>query len=644
MTWTMAAGNGRRCAMLEISNLTYRLGDRLLLDGASATIQRGSKIGFIGRNGSGKTTLFRLIRGEISPESGEIGLPPRTRLGGVDQEVPAGPEQLIEIVLAADTERASLMAEAETATDPMRIGDIQMRLADIEAHSAESRAARILKGLGFDNAAQQRPASDFSGGWRMRVALAAVLFSAPDLLLLDEPTNYLDLEGALWLETYLAKYPHTLMVISHDRDLLNSAVSQTLHLDQRRLQLYGGPFDTFDRQRRLQLAVEDKARVKQEARRAHMQAFVDRFKAKATKAKQAQSRIKMLQKLEPMALRLEERVAPFHFQGPEKPKSPPLINGRDLAVGYEPEKPVLSRMTFRIDPDDRIALLGQNGNGKSTFAKMIAGRLTREAGTLTMPGKMKVAFFTQHQLDDLNPKQSPVDAVRTRMPEAGEAKVRGRAAQMGFDRLRMDTPAGQLSGGERARLLLGLITFEGSDVLILDEPTNHLDMESREALIEALSAYDGAVIIISHDRHLIEATADRLWVVGEGTVKPYEEDLNAYRQAILRGVDGGRQKAARKTERKPAPKIVETSPKPARPNNVSLLRKQVAEVDARLKSIREELERIDRDLADPSLYNKDPKKGAKLAARRAKGTAALDSWEARWLDLNEALEEAGEEV
>ncbi len=631
--------------MLDISNLTYRLGDRLLFDGASATIQRGAKVGFVGRNGSGKTTLFKLIRGEIAPESGEINLPPRMRMGGVDQEVPAGPQALLEIVLAADTERAALMTEAETATDPTRISDIQLRLADIDAHSAEARAARILQGLGFDHAAQQRPASDFSGGWRMRVALAAVLFSAPDLLLLDEPTNYLDLEGALWLETYLARYPHTLMIISHDRDLLNSAVRQTLHLDQRRLQLYGGPFDIFDKQRRLQLAVEEKAQAKQAARRAHMQAFVDRFRAKATKAKQAQSRLKMLEKMEPMALRVEERVAPFHFQGPDKQKSPPLINGRDLAVGYDPGSPVLKRMTFRIDPDDRIALLGQNGNGKSTFAKMIAGRLTREMGDLTFPSKMKVAFFTQHQLDDLNPKQSPVEAVRTRMPDAPEAKVRGRAAQMGFDRLRMDTPAGQLSGGERARLLLGLITFDGSDILILDEPTNHLDMESREALVEALSAYDGAVIIISHDRHLIEATADRLWVVGEGTVKPYEDDLAAYRQAVLRNVDGGKQRAAKKSDasKKPVAKEPEKA-KPTKVTNVSLLKKQVAETEARLSTIRAELEKIDKDLAQPKLFITDPQRAAKLTARRAKGAEALDSWEARWLDLNAALEEAGEKV
>lgn len=350
-----------------------------------------------------------------------------------------------------------------------------------------------------------------------------------------------------------------------------------------------------------------------------------------------------------MALRMEERVAPFHFKGPEKPKSPPLINGRDLAVGYELDKAILSRMTFRIDPDDRIALLGQNGNGKSTFAKMIAGRLTRQAGDLTFPGKMKVAFFTQHQLDDLNPKESPVDTVRKRMPEAGEAKVRGRAAQMGFDRLRMDTPAGQLSGGERARLLLGLITFDGSDILILDEPTNHLDMESREALVEALSDYDGAVIIISHDRHLIEATADRLWVVGDGTVKPYEDDLSAYRQAILRGVDGGKQRGSKtstpkKSFGKAEPVAPQPSAKPVRPGNVSLLKKQVAEAESRLATIRAELAKIDKDLANPKLYAMNPQKGAKLAARRAKGAEALDSWEARWLDLNAALEEAGEQV
>ena len=640
--------------MLEISNLTYRLGDRLLFDDASVVVQRGSKVGFIGRNGAGKTTLFKLIRGDISPESGDIRLPSKARLGGVDQEVPAGPQALIEIVLAADTERASLFAEAETATDPTRIADIQTRLADIEAHSAEARAARILQGLGFDDAAQKRPASDFSGGWRMRVALASVLFAAPDLLLLDEPTNYLDLEGALWLESYLARYPHTLMIISHDRDLLNSAVSQTLHLEQRRLNLYGGAFDTFDKQRRLQLAVEEKAQAKQAARRQHLQAFVDRFRAKATKAKQAQSRLKMLEKMEPIALRVDERVAPFHFQGPDKPKSPPLINGRDLAVGYEPGKPILSRMTFRLDPDDRIALLGQNGNGKSTFAKMLAGRLKAEAGTLTAPSKMKVAFFTQHQLDDLNPLQSPVDAVRARMPEAGEAKVRGRAAQMGFDRLRMDTPAGQLSGGERARLLLGLITFDGSDLLILDEPTNHLDMESREALVEALTAYDGAVIIISHDRHLIEATADRLWVVGNGEVAPYEDDLSTYRQQILRSVDGGRPARAKKGDAKngtakkggpkpkEAPKVATTAD--AKRSNPSTVRKQIEETESRLAQIRAELARIDAELAKPDIYARSPDKAAKLTARRAKGAEALESWEGRWLDLNEVLEAAGEQV
>ena len=630
--------------MLEIDALTYRLGDRLLLDRASAVIQRGAKVGFIGRNGSGKTTLFKLIRQEIAPETGEIRLPPRTRIGGVDQEVPAGPESLLDVVMAADTERAGLLAEAETATDPGRIGEIQTRLADIDAHSAEARAARILKGLGFSDAAQRRACADFSGGWRMRVALAAVLFAAPDLLLLDEPTNYLDLEGALWLETYLARYPHTLLVISHDRDLLNSAVSQTLHLENRRLQLYGGPFDTFARQRRMQLAVESKAQARQAAQRAHLQSFVDRFRAKATKAKQAQSRLKMLEKMEPIAQRVEERVAPFHFEGPLKVKSPPLISGIDLAVGYEADKPILSGMTFRIDPDDRIALLGQNGNGKSTFAKLIAGVLAKQGGRLVHPAKMRVAFFTQHQLDALNPKESPMAAVRARMPDAPEARVRARAAQMGFDRTRMETPAGQLSGGERARLLLGLITFGGSDLLILDEPTNHLDMESREALIEALTDYEGAVILISHDRHLIEATADRLWLIEGGGLTVWEDDLSAYRRGVLTRFDGKEpvdKKARRIKEkakaREAAAQAAEAPPAPKRANP-STLRKQIADAEARIAEIRAELDRIDGHLADPNLFVRDAARGARLVARRGKGEEALESWETRWLDLTDRLE------
>ncbi|MBV6658870.1 MAG: ABC-F family ATP-binding cassette domain-containing protein [Devosiaceae bacterium] len=630
--------------MLEIDKLTYRLGDRLLFDGANAVIQRGAKVGFVGRNGSGKTTLFRLLRGEIGPESGEIRLPPRTRIGGVDQEVPAGPESLLDVVMAADTERATLMAEAETATDGLRIAEIQTRLADIDAHSAEARAARILKGLGFSDSAQRSPCSDFSGGWRMRVALAAVLFAAPDLLLLDEPTNYLDLEGALWLETYLARYPHTLIVISHDRDLLNSAVSQTLHLEGQRLQLYGGPFETFDKQRRLQLAVESKAQAKQAARKAHLQAFVDRFRAKATKARQAQSRLKMLSKMEPLAQRIDERVAPFHFDGPLKLKSPPLISGLNLAVGYEPETPILSDMTFRIDPDDRIALLGQNGNGKSTFAKLLAGRLKRQSGRLVHPAKMRVAFFTQHQLDDLNPKESPAMAVRARMPDAPEARIRARAAQMGFDRLRMETPAGQLSGGERARLLLGLITFGGSDLLILDEPTNHLDMESREALVEALTVYEGAVILISHDRHLIEATADRLWVIEGGGLSVYEDDLASYRRNVLTRFDGKgpvdkkARKAREKAKRREA--LAKSEQEPARKrSNPSTVRKQISDVEARLATIREKIGHIDEQLADPNLFARDAEKGARLAELRSQGEQALDKWETRWLELHALLED-----
>ncbi|MEM1286782.1 MAG: ABC-F family ATP-binding cassette domain-containing protein [Pseudomonadota bacterium] len=623
--------------MLEIDNLTYRLGDRILFDGAKAVIQRRSKVGFVGRNGAGKTTLFKLIRGEASPETGEIRLPPRTRIGGVEQEVPAGPERLLDVVLAAHEERSALLGEAETATDPMRIAEIQTRLADIDAHSAEARAARILKGLGFSDKQQNQPCSDFSGGWRMRVALAGVLFSAPDLLLLDEPTNYLDLEGALWLETYLADYPSTAIIISHDRDLLNSAVTQTLHLEHQKLQLYGGAFDIFAKQRALQLAVESKARAKQSARAAHLQSFVDRFRAKATKAKQAQSRLKMLSKMEPLAQRSDEPIAGFQFEGPLKVKAPPLINGVKAAVGYEPEKPVLKDMTFRIDPDDRIALLGQNGNGKSTFAKLLSGRLKRQDGKLHHPAKMRVAYFTQHQLDELNPKLSPLAALREKLPELAEAKLRARVAAMGFDRNRMDTPTANLSGGEKARLLLGLITIGGSDLLILDEPTNHLDIESRQALVEALTEYEGALIIISHDRHLIEATADRLWLIERGTLTPYENDLESYRKAVLGGPADDRKRKPKK-KAKPARTEASSPPEGARPNPATV-RVRLAEAEDQLEKINVELAKIDRALAAPGLFSTDPDKAAKLSKRRAKGAEAQERWEARWLELTELLDQ-----
>ena len=523
--------------MLTISDLSLRIAGRLLIDHAQLTLPAGTKAGLVGRNGTGKTTLFRAITGELSPETGSVTMPKGTRIGQVAQEAPGTDEPLIDIVLKADTERAALMAEAETAGDPHRIAEIQTRLADIDAHSAEARAATILAGLGFDQEAQQRPASSFSGGWRMRVALASVLFAEPDLLLLDEPTNYLDLEGALWLENYLMRYPHTVLLISHDRDLLNRAVGCIVHLEEMKLTLWRGGYDQFERQYAERAELQEKARVKQEAHRKHMQSFVDRFRAKASKARQAQSRIKALEKMAPIAGAVNHTVKPFNFAEPTKTAASPIFALDGVSVGYAPGKPVLSRLSLRIDADDRIALLGANGNGKSTFAKLLAARLKAEGGTMTVAPGLKVAIFAQHQLDDLRPDENAYQHVRRLMPEAPESKVRARVAQFGLTTEKMNTPAKDLSGGEKARLLMGLATFEGPNLLILDEPTNHLDIDSRRALIDALNDFPGAVMLISHDRHLIEATADRLWLVRDGTVASYDGDMDDYSQAYLPHMD-----------------------------------------------------------------------------------------------------------
>ncbi|HUG62397.1 MAG TPA: ABC-F family ATP-binding cassette domain-containing protein, partial [Methylomirabilota bacterium] len=523
--------------MLIVSDLTFRIAGRMLFDQASVVIHDGAKVGLVGRNGTGKTTLFNLISGELSPEGGSIELKRAAKIGRVAQEAPGSDITLIDFVLAADLERARLMDEAETATDPHRIAEIQIRLADIDAHSAEARAATILAGLGFDTADQRRPCADFSGGWRMRVALAAVLFAEPDLLLLDEPTNYLDLEGTLWLTTYVQRYPHTVVLISHDRDLLDTAVDHIVHLDQGKMTLWRGGYTQFARQRREKMVLLEKQREKQDARRKHLQSFIDRFKAKASKATQAQSRIKMLERMESVESIVDAAVQPITFPNPKHRLAPPILVYDRVVIGYDPGRPVLSNLTLRIDDDDRIALLGKNGNGKSTLAKLIAGRLKAFEGEITKASKLEIAYFAQHQLDELVPADSAIAHVRRMMPDAPESKVRSRVARMGLETAKMDTPARDLSGGEKARLLLGLATFAGPNLLILDEPTNHLDIDSRESLIEALNAFEGAVILISHDRHLVEATADRLWLVADGKVAPFEGDMDDYKRFVLSGPD-----------------------------------------------------------------------------------------------------------
>ncbi|MFM2365985.1 MAG: hypothetical protein RIR95_593 [Pseudomonadota bacterium] len=615
--------------MLKIEDITYSVEGRPLFEGASATIPTGHKVGLVGRNGAGKTTLFKLIKNELALEGGQISLPSRARIGGVAQEVPSSSMSLLDTVLQADTERNALMTEAETATDPHRIADIQTRLADIDAWSAEGRASSILKGLGFDAEAQLRPCSDFSGGWRMRVALAGVLFAQPDYLLLDEPTNYLDLEGALWLESYLMKYPHTVLIISHDRGLLNRAVTGILHLDAKKLTYWSGPYDQFARQVAERRAVLQAEAKKQEARRAHLQSFVDRFKAKASKAVQAQSRVKMLEKMETITAPEDAKKVVFTFPAPEE-LSPPIINMEGVAVGYG-GPPILKKLSLRIDQDDRIALLGRNGEGKSTLSKLLAGKLIASEGKMVRSSKLRIGYFAQHQVDELFIDETPLQHVQRHRPDEGQPRLRARLAGFGLMADQAETAVGRLSGGQKARLSLLLATLDAPHLLILDEPTNHLDMESREALVEALTEYSGAVVLVSHDMHLLGLVADRLWLVKGGAVTPYTEDLEAYRKMLLAGDDAPKEvvKAAEKPKKK------------ASREEIMALKSDVRKCEERMAKLNEMRDRLAKKLADPELYESTRIGELETWNKKyAEVMEGLDRAEAMWLQAQERLETA----
>lgn len=614
--------------MLRIDDISYSIQGRPLFAGASATVPEGHKVGLVGPNGAGKTTLFRLIRGESQLDGGEISLPNRARIGGVAQESAATGRSVLDTVLDADQERTALMAESATATDPHRIAEIQTRLTDIDAWSAEARAATILDGLGFSTADQARPTSDFSGGWRMRVALAGVLFAQPDLLLLDEPTNYLDLEGALWLEGYLARYPHTVIIISHDRGLLNRAVGHILHLENKKLTLYTGGYDSFTRiraEKRALLAAEAK---KQSDRRAHLQSFVDRFGAKASKARQAQARVKMLAKMEPITAPEEAKFHRFTFPQPEE-LSPPIVAMEGVSVGYG-DRAVLKKLHLRIDQDDRIALLGRNGQGKSTLSKLLAERLGTMEGKVTRSSKLRVGYFAQHQVDELHLDETPLDHIRSVRPNEGQAKQRARLAGFGLMEAQAETKVGQLSGGQKARLSLLLATIDAPHLLVLDEPTNHLDIESREALSEALNDYTGAVVLVSHDMHLLGLVADRLWLVKDGAVAPYEGDLDDYRKFLLSG-DAPAEKPAEPA--KPA------APKRPSRDAVLALRAEARKAEERVQKLTEMMGKLDVKLADPGLYN-DPYEAKKWGRKRAEAVRALAFAEELWMGALEKLEAA----
>ncbi|MBU2531458.1 MAG: ABC-F family ATP-binding cassette domain-containing protein [Alphaproteobacteria bacterium] len=634
--------------MLQINNLTYRIEGRPLLVQANATVPTGHKVGLVGRNGTGKTTLLRLITGDIQPDDGEISWPKAARLGYVEQEAPGGDDTLIEWVLAADKERAALLSEAETTREPERIADIQLRLNDIDAHSAPARAAQLLAGLGFDEAAQQRPCRSYSGGWRMRVALAAVLFLEPELLLLDEPTNYLDLEGTMWLENYIRYYPHTVIMVSHDRDLLNRAVNAILHLDQGRLTLYSGGYDAFEDTRRERQRLQSKLKHKQDQERERIEKFINRFKAQANKAKQAQSRIKALARMKPIAADADGAVAPISFPDPAKVLASPLVQIERGAVGYTPGSPVLTNLDLRIDNDDRIALLGQNGNGKSTFAKLLAGKIELETGEMRAHKQLKVGYFAQHQLDELAAGRTPYDYIARLLPDATEAQKRARLGAFGFGIEKADTSCAKLSGGEKARLMLMLTAFHGPHIIILDEPTNHLDVDSREMLIQALNDYQGAVILISHDRHLIDASADRLWIVEGGTVTAYDDDMDAYRERMLAARAGRKRAQVPEETSQPSGSKDDSGESRAEQRRkaaeqralLAPLRKLMQQAEQAVEKTQAKIARLDATLADPEIYTRETAKAQQLMRERGSLAKELEELETNWLQAADAYETA----
>jgi ATP-binding cassette subfamily F protein 3 len=619
-------------SLLMITDVTIRLGGRTLLDHADLSVEPGRRIGLVGRNGAGKSTLLRAIAGDLPVDGGEIRLSARARMAQVKQEAPEGEASLLDTTLEGDPERLALLAEAETA-EPMRLAEIHDRLRTIGADAAPARAATILAGLGFDAAAQARPVSSFSGGWRMRVALAAALFANPDVLLLDEPTNHLDLEATLWLENFLARFPGAALIVSHDRNLLDRTVHAIAHLDRGKLSLTPGGFDEFVRIRTERALQQTRAAETITRERAHIQSFVDRFRAKASKARQAQSRLKALARLPQLETIIED--APTRFDFPEPARlAPPVLALDRVSVGYD-GTPVLTNLSLSVDMEDRIALLGANGNGKSTLAKLLAGRLEPISGEMRRGGKLRVGYFAQHQTDELVAGESPIDHMTRAMPRATPPQVRSQLARFGLDRDRAETKVEKLSGGEKARLLLALATRDAPQLLILDEPTNHLDIDAREALIKALADFSGAVLLITHDPHLVELVADRLWLVADGSVRPFDGDIDDYRALLVeksRNANKGDAAITRREDRRDRAEARAA---------LAPLRNQAKDAESRIAKLDAERAALQKKLADPALY--EPGRAAEVTAvqtRLAAIARAVEEAEALWLTAHEALESA----
>jgi ATP-binding cassette subfamily F protein 3 len=651
--------------MLNVNDLTYRVAGRVLFDRATLAVHKGERAGLVGPNGSGKTTLLKLIAGELQPDAGSVSLPRDQRLGRVAQDAPSGPESLLDTVLAADPERTALLAEAETAREPARIAEVHERLADIDAASAPARAARILAGLGFDETAQQGSCRALSGGWRMRVALAALLFSEPDLLLLDEPTNHLDLEATLWLEGYLRAYPGTVLLVSHDRNLLNQVAKRIIHLEDLKLVAYSGNYDRFERTRSERLARQAAMQKRQAAQRRHIQAFVDRFRYKASKARQAQSRLKALARMEPIASVIERRTVDLTFPEPET-LAPPLLTLDGVAAGYQADRPVLRGLDLRLDSDERVALLGANGNGKTTFLRLLSGALAPQAGKIVRSGKLRVGYFAQDQAEQLDPGATALSLIARLLPKAREAEQRGHLGRFGLTGERALVEVGRLSGGEKARLVFALNSCASPHLLLLDEPTNHLDVDAREALVHALNDFPGAVVLVSHDSHLIELIADRLWLVAEGTVAPFDGDLDDYRRQLLEQRRDERAAARRRATESRAesradrradkqadqrekkgdgtgerlkPKDRRRAAAEAREAQASL-RRAARAAESRVEQLTRECRELEARLADPRVYDGDPARLEALQVRYGAARQALSEAESRWLTTQEALEQS----
>jgi len=611
--------------MIDINDITVRIGSKVLLEHASAHISDGQKVGLVGPNGCGKSTLFRVLKGELETERGTVFFPRGYNVVFVEQEFSADElaMPILAFILRKDRERNELLQRLQTASGE-ELAAIHERLNIIGAAAAEARAAEILHGLGFSQDDLSRQVSEFSGGWRMRLALAAALFRPSDILLLDEPTNHLDLEASLWLENHLGKYRGTLLIISHDRHILNLLCRSIVHFDNGRLVTYGGNYDTFQKTRAQQKDVLLRQAARQEEKRRHLQSFVDRFRYKASKAKQAQSRIKMLEKLETVTVMDDSAAAVFDFPPPEE-LPPPLLTLEDGSAGYG-DKTVLRRLNIQIVDNDRIALLGANGNGKSTLAKVIAGRLPLQSGTLRCSGKLKIGYFAQHQAEELPLEQTACEFMSSLMPDKTEAQVRAHLARFGLKQEKALTGISKLSGGEKARLLFAAMTYDAPQLLILDEPTNHLDIEGREALIKALNEYGGSVILITHDLHLIELIADDLWLVKNGTCRPYAGDMEDYKKLLL---EQGKS-AAPKPAAKQAPFVAENDNRAEKKQLQSRLKKLERDLE-QLGREKENLENQFQNLMSPPEIVQKQKELAQVCEK-------LEENESLWLELSEQLE------